>query len=295
MISFNSRAMAQVPGRRLSVVASGRFYGSSRPQARLLKATRTRPLELKAVEIESEPSGDPTEPTLASSGKPVTAVKVALLDAILGTERGTVARSEVRAEINELINQLEVAGGQNTDIQTSAFEGKWELVYTNAAELLGLLAVNRLPVTPVHIGRITQNIDSATGTVENSVELQFPMLSTSLSTVATYEAASPKRLQYTIQRGVLHTPALESTLQLPSTVTLLGQTLDVSGLKEALEPLARQAQGLAASASDILGQAPNLEVPLQASSWQLTTYLDVDLRVARGDGGAVYVFKRTVV
>lgn len=70
------------------------------------------------------------------------------------------------------INQLEVAGGQNTDIQTSAFEGKWELVYTNAAELLGLLAVNRLPVTPVHIGRITQNIDSATGTVENSVELQ---------------------------------------------------------------------------------------------------------------------------
>lgn len=37
MISFNSRAMAQVPGRRLSVVASGRFYGSSRPQARLLK------------------------------------------------------------------------------------------------------------------------------------------------------------------------------------------------------------------------------------------------------------------
>ncbi len=62
---------------------------------------------------------------------------------------------------------------------------------------------------------------------------------------------------------MLHTPALESTLQLPSTVTLLGNTLDVSGLKEALEPLARQAQGLAASASDILGQAPNLEVPLQ--------------------------------
>lgn len=30
-------------------------------------------------------------------------VQVALLDAILGTERGTVARSEVRAEINELV------------------------------------------------------------------------------------------------------------------------------------------------------------------------------------------------
>ncbi len=70
------------------------------------------------------------------------------------------------------INQLEVAGGQDTDIQTSAFEGRWELLYTNAAELLGLLSVNRLPVTPVHIGRITQSIDSATGTVENSVELQ---------------------------------------------------------------------------------------------------------------------------
>ncbi len=43
-------------------------------------------------------------------------MQVALLDAILGTERGTVARSEVRAEINEL-----VCGG----VQGPGVGGQW--------------------------------------------------------------------------------------------------------------------------------------------------------------------------
>jgi len=34
-------------------------------------------------------------------------VQAALLDSMYGTERGLAARSEVRAEINELITQLE--------------------------------------------------------------------------------------------------------------------------------------------------------------------------------------------
>ena len=34
-------------------------------------------------------------------------VQAALLDSLYGTERGLAARSEVRAEINELISQLE--------------------------------------------------------------------------------------------------------------------------------------------------------------------------------------------
>jgi hypothetical protein len=29
-----------------------------------------------------------------------------------------------------------------------------------------------------------------------------------------------------------------------------------------------------------------------AQGWQLTTYLDPELRVTRGDGGAVYIFKK---
>jgi hypothetical protein len=38
---------------------------------------------------------------------PNTNPKAALLDSLFGTERGLAARSEVRAEINELITQLE--------------------------------------------------------------------------------------------------------------------------------------------------------------------------------------------
>ncbi|KXZ56954.1 hypothetical protein GPECTOR_1g860 [Gonium pectorale] len=210
---------------------------------------------------------------------------------VFGTERGSVARSEVRAEVNELVNQLEVQGGQRTDVSSAGFSGAWELLYTNATELVALIAVNRLPL-PVKIGAIVQTIDAASSTVENSVQLQFPFLLTSVSTVATYDVASPKRLQFTVERGVLHTPSIEGSLELPASITLLGQTLDLAPLRDALAPLTRGAASLAASASDLLGQAPNLEVPLQTQAWQLTTYLDEDLRITRGDGGAVYVFRK---
>lgn len=42
-----------------------------------------------------------------ASSSHVACMQAALLDSLYGTERGLAARSEVRAEINELISQLE--------------------------------------------------------------------------------------------------------------------------------------------------------------------------------------------
>lgn len=96
-----------------------------------------------------------------------------------------------------------------------------------------------------------------------------------------------------MQRGILYMPSIESNVQLPTSVSLMGQQLDLTPLKDVLAPLTRGAANLALSASDLLSQAPNLEVPLQNQfSWQLTTYLDNSLRIARGDGGAVYIFRK---
>ena len=47
--------------------------------------------------------------------------------------------------------------------------GTWELVYTNAANILALLAVGDLPLSPVKIGALTQAIDAASHTVVNKV------------------------------------------------------------------------------------------------------------------------------
>lgn len=42
--------------------------------------------------------------------------------------------------------------------------------------------------------------------------------------------------------------------------------------------------------------SPTLQLPKQATtqSWQLNTYVDDSLRIVRGDGGAVFVFKKRV-
>ncbi|EFJ48668.1 hypothetical protein VOLCADRAFT_104724 [Volvox carteri f. nagariensis] len=261
-------------------------------QARLAQG-RPWNIHMKAVETGSTGTNDFVQNAPSDTASVVSAesVKAALLDAICGTDRGLVARSEVRAELNELINQLEVRGGHGSDISSAEFAGTWELVYSNAADLLLLLSISKLPL-PVRIGAVRQTINAANSTVENSVQLEFPLVHTSVSTVSSYNIASPKRLQFTVQRGILHTPSIEGNLELPASITVLGQTLDLALLRDALAPLTRGAASLAASASDLLGQAPNLEVPLQTQTWQLTTYLDSTLRITRGDGGTVYVFKK---
>lgn len=111
--------------------------------------------------------------------------------------------------------------------------------------------------------------------------------------------AAPYRLQYTIVRGVVQTPQLLSSLEFPSTATVMGQTVDLTLLKNMLQPLTKTAEGFAASVTDILSQTPNptFDLPGQAQSanWQLNTYVDESLRIARSDGGGVFVFKKKVV
>lgn len=48
----------------------------------------------------------------------------------------------------------------------------------------------------------------------------------------------------------------------------------------------------------ILRQSPDLSFPLpgseQAQTWLLTTYLDEDTRITRGDGGSVFILVKDV-
>lgn len=84
-------------------------------------------------------------------------------------------------------------------------DGSWKLVYTSNSELLAILALSRLPF--VSIGDITQRIDSATNTVENKVGISVPLSRTSLSTTASFEVRSPKRLQVRFEKGAIQVRA----------------------------------------------------------------------------------------
>lgn len=243
----------------------------------------------KAVEV---PSYVPASLPEAS----VDELKAQLLDSLFGTERGLTATSETRAELNDIITQLEAKNPYpSLEKAGIALDGQWKLVYTSNSELVALLALNRLPF--ISVGDITQTIDSTTLTAVNTVALTGPFSRTSVSTSASFEIRSPKRLQVKFEKGIIATPKLLQDVELPSSISVLGQPVDVSALKAALRPVEGFAQGAVRRVATFVSQQPDLQFPLPAGSaqtWLINTYLDVDLRISRGDAGSVFVLVKDV-
>ena len=229
---------------------------------------------------------------------------------------------QVRAEINELITQLEArcpplgddddasAGGGGSP--PAALEGAWTLAYTANSELVPLLALGKLPGCVV--GPVTQTI--AGGTVLNSVPVSGPLAGTVLEAEAAVEARSPRRLALRFERGRVGapTPAASGagaggggglTGLLPGRLSLLGTEVDLGPLKAALAPADEAARAATAALASAASGLPPLDFPIGgpgpfgvaapsslAETWLLTTFLDGDLRIARGDGGSVFVMTR---
>jgi hypothetical protein len=216
----------------------------------------------------------------------------------------------VRAEINELITALEARNaaapldsndedeGQGS---LSSLLGVWKLAYTSSSELVPLLALGKLPF--VTVGDVTQTIstDNLTGVTSavNAVSFSVPFSTTSVSTTAAVDVVSAKRVAVRFERGRVATPQVASDVsslrdEIPESVTVAGQTVDLSGIKSALLiPAVEAAGGIAQRLSGALRRAPDLDFPLprseKATTWLINTYIDEDTRIARGDGGSVFV------
>lgn len=246
------------------------------------------PVEVASSTIGNSATGN--ENTMAVSD-----IKAALLDSFYGTERGLTARSEVRAEINELISQLEAFNP--TPEPTEALDklsGDWKLVYTSNSEIIAFLALSKLG--PFTLGDITQRVDSENSIVENTLQVNAPLSSTTVSAVASFEVQSPKRVKVKFEKGKVRTDPVFESLELPASVNLLGQSVDVSFLTNPLQPVFQQGVNLLTDFGTVVKSQPDVQFPLpgseQASTWLLTTYLDDDLRIARGDGGSVFVLTK---
>ncbi|KAK7303353.1 hypothetical protein RJT34_14257 [Clitoria ternatea] len=214
-------------------------------------------------------------------------LKKALVDSFYGTDRGLKATSETRAEIVELITQLEAKNPNPapTDALT-LLNGKWILAYTSFAGLFPLLSRGTLPL--VKVEEISQTIDSQNFTVQNSVQFAGPLTTTSISTNAKFEVRSPKRVQIKFEEGIIGTPQLTDSLEIPENVEFLGQKIDLTPFKGILTSV----QDTASSVVRTISSRPPLKIPISnsnAQSWLLTTYLDEELRISRGDGGSVFV------
>ncbi|CAN8246326.1 unnamed protein product [Cochlearia groenlandica] len=214
-------------------------------------------------------------------------LKRLLADTLYGTDRGLNASSETRAEISELITRLE-SKNPNPEPNEALFllNGKWILGYTSFVGLFPLLSRRIQPL--VKVDEISQTIDSDNFTVQNSVLFAGPFSTTSVSTNAKFEIRSPKRVQIKFEQGVIGTPQLTDSLEIPEFVEILGQKIDLNPIRGLLTSV----QDTASSVARTISSQPPLKFSLpedKAQSWLLTTYLDKDLRISRGDGGSVYV------
>ncbi|KAJ1395661.1 Plastid lipid-associated protein/fibrillin conserved domain [Sesbania bispinosa] len=210
-------------------------------------------------------------------------LKRALVDTVYGTELGFRAGSEVRAEVSELVTQLEAANPTLAPVEEPALlNGNWVLLYTASSELLPLLAAGALPL--LKVDKISQTIDTGSSTIINSVTLSSPFASFSFSASASFEVRSPTRIQVTFKEGSVQPPEIKSKVELPENVDIFGQKLSLRPLQQPLGPL----QDVVANISRVISGQPPLKIPIpgeRTSSWLLTTYLDKDLRISRGDGG----------
>lgn len=126
------------------------------------------------------------------------------------------------------------------------------------------------------------------------VELEFPLSKTAVSTTASYEVRSPKRLQIQFNKGAIATPQLLDDIELPTAIPLpTGGNIDLAPFLPILSPVQSAVRsGLSALKSLVQALPQQAELPIQGAqgaTWLITTYLDGELRISRGDGGSVFI------
>ncbi|XP_017973328.1 PREDICTED: plastid lipid-associated protein 3, chloroplastic [Theobroma cacao] len=210
-------------------------------------------------------------------------LKRCLVDTVYGTELGFRTGPEVRADVLELVNQLEAVNPTPAPVEaTQLLDGYWVLLYTASSELLPLLAAGSTPLLKVK--SISQTIDTERLSIVNSTTLASPFANFSFSASAAFEVRTPSRIQVEFKEGTLQPPEIKPSIDLPADVDVFGQKISLLPVQQSLNPL----QELVANISTAISGQPPLKIPIpgeRSGSWLLITYLDEDLRISRGDGG----------
>ncbi|MDB9460252.1 PAP/fibrillin family protein [Dolichospermum circinale CS-1225] len=189
-----------------------------------------------------------------------------LIDIVAGTNRGLLVNAAQQQAILAAIANLEDFNPTLRPLASNLLEGDWRLLYTTSKALLN---IDRLPF--FQLGQIYQCIRVETNSVYNIAEIYgIPALEGLVSVVAKFTPLSPSRLQVKFQRSIIG-------LQ-----RLIGYTTPGNFVQE-IE-------------SGHFQNKLAFDFPIQSQQqqgWLDITYLDDDLRIARGNEGSVFVLSKT--
>jgi hypothetical protein len=193
--------------------------------------------------------------------------KSTLIDIIVGTNRGLLANQQQQQAILAAIANLEDFNPTPRPLAaTNLLEGNWRLLYTTSK---ALLKIDRLPFCK--LGQIYQCIRVRSNSVYNIAEIYgIPSLEGLVSVVAKFEPVSERRVQVKFQRSIIG-------LQ-----RLIGYTTPGNFIQQI-------------ESGDFQNKLA-FDFPIQSEQqqgWLDITYIDDNLRIARGNEGSVFVLTKT--
>jgi hypothetical protein len=192
--------------------------------------------------------------------------KALLLEMIAGKNRGLLATETDKVAILSAIAQLEDFNPNPRPLEVpQLLEGNWRLLYTSSDELLG---IGRFPL--LQLGQIYQCIRVADRKVYNIAEVQsLPLLEGLVSVAAEFEPVSEKRVNVKFNRFIIGSQRFIGYQSPDSLIADIERGKKFIAIDFSLQ--ARDQKG-----------------------WLDITYLDEDLRIARGNVGSVFVLTKVI-
>ncbi|XP_020690321.1 plastid-lipid-associated protein 6, chloroplastic isoform X2 [Dendrobium catenatum] len=255
----------------LSLV-SGDFCGGPRQRVLNSKSSscagrRRREGSVRRAALNTSTSIDP-QPSFANPEPDIASLKLKLLGAVSGLNRGLAASVEDLRLADSAAKELAAAGRPvflSEDLDK--LQGKWRLIYSSAFSSRSLGGSRPGPPTgrliPITLGQVFQRIDILSKDFDNIVELQFgtpwpfPQIEATATLAHKFELIGTANIKITF----------EKTTVKPSGNLSQFPPLELPRLPDALRPPSNTGSG-------------EFEV----------IYLDSDLRITRGDRGELRVF-----
>ncbi|WP_017653873.1 PAP/fibrillin family protein [Fortiea contorta] len=191
-------------------------------------------------------------------------MKVALLEAIAGTNRGLLASSAQKQAILAAIANLEDFNPTPRPVEAAnLLDGNWRLIYTTSNSLLNLGRLQFLKLEQIY-----QCIRVKNASVYNIAEVSgLPYLEGLVSVAANFEPVSERRVQVKFKRSII---GLQRLINYSSPTDFI-QQIEAGKKFTAIDT---------ALNSD------------RQQGWLDITYIDNDLRIGRGNEGSVFVLSR---